>query len=222
MILIGVDVPEAFWVIEECRGRPSEPYALRTTLGWSLIGPRSCERPNLHFENCSVNFASVRVDRLNDRIERLWKLDKIPLQYSDSMELSKNDRYALKLMRDSKSLVDGHYQIALPWRPGAPQLNNNRNQALIRLSYLRRRLDRNPDLKKGTWKLLKATYLKDTLNPLSFLRKKDGTFRIILCVAPINPRRFALCLTAQRLTRGRLSMISCSKDLTSLAAYLAF
>ena len=28
LILIGVEVSEAFWVIEECRGRPSEPYAL--------------------------------------------------------------------------------------------------------------------------------------------------------------------------------------------------
>ena len=81
LILIGVDVPEAFWVIEECRGRPSQAYALRTTLGWSLIGPRTCERPSEHFENYSVNFASVRVDRLNDQIERLWKLDEIPLQH---------------------------------------------------------------------------------------------------------------------------------------------
>ena len=172
LILIGVDVPEAFWVIEECRGRPSEPYALRTMLGWSLIGPRTCERPNEDFENYSVNFASVRVDRLNDQMERLWKLDEIPSQYSDSMELSKNDRYALKLMRNSKTLVDGHYQVALPWRPGAPQLNNNRNQALIRLSYLRRRLDRNPDLKKRYVETLEGYIFKGYAKPVEFPSEK--------------------------------------------------
>ena len=64
------NVPEAFWVIEECRERPSEPYALRITLVWSLIGPRTYERPDKQCENPSINFASVGEDRLDDQTER--------------------------------------------------------------------------------------------------------------------------------------------------------
>ena len=32
-ILIGMDVPEAHWKLEERRGRKKEPYAIRTPLG---------------------------------------------------------------------------------------------------------------------------------------------------------------------------------------------
>lgn len=39
MLLIGSDVPEAFWVMEERRGRRKEPFAIRSLLGWTHMGP---------------------------------------------------------------------------------------------------------------------------------------------------------------------------------------
>ena len=41
MLLIGVDVPEVFWVQEERRGKIGEPYAMKTILELSLLGPTS-------------------------------------------------------------------------------------------------------------------------------------------------------------------------------------
>ena len=38
-ILIGTDVPEAHWKLEERRGRRKEPHAIRIPLGWSIAGP---------------------------------------------------------------------------------------------------------------------------------------------------------------------------------------
>ena len=63
-------------------------------------------------------------------------------------EMSKNDRYALKLMQDSKRLIDGHYQLSLPWRPGAPSLKSNYPQALQRLKHLQNRFEKNANLKQ--------------------------------------------------------------------------
>ena len=54
--------------------------------------------------------------------------------------MSEEDRYALQLLQNSNSVVDGHYQVALPWRPGVPQLKSNYEQARVRLSFLKRRL----------------------------------------------------------------------------------
>ncbi|KAJ8021094.1 hypothetical protein HOLleu_40865 [Holothuria leucospilota] len=39
MLLIGCDVPEAFWALEEKRGRRKEPFAIRSLLGWTIMGP---------------------------------------------------------------------------------------------------------------------------------------------------------------------------------------
>ncbi|CAH8638870.1 unnamed protein product, partial [Dicrocoelium dendriticum] len=38
-VLIGMNVPEAHWVLEHRYGKPSDPFAIRTPLGWILLGP---------------------------------------------------------------------------------------------------------------------------------------------------------------------------------------
>ena len=47
LLLIGADVPEAFWTLEERRDKRGEPYASRTVLAWSLLGPATAQRTNL-------------------------------------------------------------------------------------------------------------------------------------------------------------------------------
>lgn len=37
-LLIGSDIPEAFWVEDERRGNRGEPYAVRLK-GWTVMGP---------------------------------------------------------------------------------------------------------------------------------------------------------------------------------------
>ena len=38
-LLIGSDVPEVFWNLEERRGGRKDPYAVKSVLGWTVIGP---------------------------------------------------------------------------------------------------------------------------------------------------------------------------------------
>ena len=42
-MIIGSDVPEAHWVLEQRRGGQKEPYAVRTPLDWTLMGPIGIE-----------------------------------------------------------------------------------------------------------------------------------------------------------------------------------
>lgn len=39
LLLIGSDVPEAFWVMDERRGYRKEPCAIKSPLGWAVMGP---------------------------------------------------------------------------------------------------------------------------------------------------------------------------------------
>ncbi len=45
-LLIGGDVPEVTRTLEERRGGRREPYAIRTILGWTIIGPVKRKMPN--------------------------------------------------------------------------------------------------------------------------------------------------------------------------------
>ena len=142
MLLIGVDTPEAFWIEDEIRGKPGEPYAIKTMLGWSLIGPATGEASEV-----SANFMTAD-ESLEQQVRSMWELER---HFSTGIEcqMSRNDRYALRIMKDSTVLTeDGHYQLALPWRPGAPQLESNKNQAAVRLAYLKKRLEKDAELQK--------------------------------------------------------------------------
>lgn len=55
-MIIGTNVPDAFWVLEERHGNRGEPYAIRTPLGWTLMGPMERSVG----EDCHLNVNFVR------------------------------------------------------------------------------------------------------------------------------------------------------------------
>ena len=74
MLLIEVDLPEVFWSLEDRCGKPDEPYAIRTVLGWSLIGLRPDS--NLNF---SVNHVRVGDELLGRQVATHWQLEATPI-----------------------------------------------------------------------------------------------------------------------------------------------
>ena len=58
----------------------------------------------------------------------------------DKKNLSVQDKHALKTFEESVQLVNGHYQIAIPWKEGQPCMPKNRQVAEKCLEYLQRRL----------------------------------------------------------------------------------
>nr|XP_039254086.1 uncharacterized protein LOC120331115 [Styela clava] len=146
MLMIGVNVPKVFWTMDERRGKHNEPSAKKSILGWSLVGPAlSYER------NSDVHIHCVQVqeeDLLSQQIKCLWESDFKDASLSPIPSMSKEDKYALQLMEDSVEIVDGHYQLPLPWKPGCPDLPDNRSVAMKRLKYIERKLKSDPVLKK--------------------------------------------------------------------------
>ena len=64
-LLIGVDNAELFWIVEERRGEPEQPFAVRTRLGWSLLGATATSERR---KSAQVNFVyrsdPVQLNRL--------------------------------------------------------------------------------------------------------------------------------------------------------------
>ena len=141
-LLIGVDNPELFWTQDERYGRTNEPFAVKTMLGWSIIGGSAYRKNTLN-----VNFVSKADQLLQDQVNCLWKLDMTP-NYDTKPGMSRNDRYAMDILRKSKKWVNGHYQLKLLWKPGFPKLKSNFKQANSRLDALRRRFARDETLRK--------------------------------------------------------------------------
>jgi hypothetical protein len=149
-ILIGSNVPEVFWVLEERRGERGEPYAIRSPLGWSVLGP--VHAVGIGQDKFHVNFirdSSTGYENdvlLNERVKKFWETD-----FGDSISdpksgMSVEDKRALRMMEDTVELVEGHYRLGLPWRHKPPRLQNNRKMAQRRLDCLRRKFEKYPEL----------------------------------------------------------------------------
>ena len=146
-LLIGCNVPEAFYVLDERRGSPGEPYGVRTLLGWTVFGPSdklsNQESVQVYF-NAADDYvrdqATSENIKLTVQLEKFWKSD-----FGDSLTSSKpcmsvDDRKALRTMEGSLKKVKGHYQIALPWKNLSPCIPNNRIVAEHRLNLLKKKL----------------------------------------------------------------------------------
>ena len=96
-LLIGIDNPELFWTQDERYGKRSKPFAIKTFLGWSIIGGSAYIKKTL-----IINFVSRADQLLQEQVQCLWKLDMVPNSYSKP-GMSRNDRYALVYLIIRKS-----------------------------------------------------------------------------------------------------------------------
>ena len=141
-LLIGQDVPKALEPSEIRTRRGSGPYATKTKFGWALNGPLGRHgRSDVR----DVNF--VRADEvLSQQFHHFMNFE-----FSESLPeavntMSRQDKQALSIYDASARLVDGHYQIAIPWKYHHPDLPNNKPLAEHRLNLLRKKLLKDPEL----------------------------------------------------------------------------
>ena len=145
-LLIGADVPQLFCSAAFRKGRRGGPVAMKTPLGWSLLGPSLSLSSN---QNCIVNFVKHHDKTVEQQIQTIWSTDfAIGIIVLD-MPFSCEDHLMYKLLQDSVKLVNGRFQLPVPWRSGVTSLPNNRSVALNRLMCLKKRFTKNPSLKEG-------------------------------------------------------------------------
>ena len=82
----------------------------------------------------------ARNEELNRQLERLWKTDFESSEVETRVCASLEDKRALEIMEKTLKMVDGHFQVALPWRHDPPFLPNNRIVAERRGVLLKKRL----------------------------------------------------------------------------------
>ncbi|XP_078493207.1 uncharacterized protein LOC144748758 [Ciona intestinalis] len=154
-LLIGANPPQAFRVETTRSGHGRSPDAVKTPLGWSLLGPSS-DTPATDYVSSSFIFASIHGARLQEA-HAMFLSDESDLRPitadSDSDDdllhtpVSAEDRRSYRMMKQSVQFETGHYELPLPWRHDYQVLPDNTMMAIRRLAGLKKRLVRNPDMK---------------------------------------------------------------------------
>jgi hypothetical protein len=151
-LLIGQNYPILLRQLETRYGKPDEPYAVRTVLGWSICGPvdeRVGEDPSIHLiSSCSPPTTSV--DDFN--LKRFWEIEQIPVK-KPSLYTPKEQKILEETERTTCQ-VNRRYQVKLPWKDSTKRIPDSYEVALRRLESIERRMRNQPSLKEKYGKVI--------------------------------------------------------------------
>lgn len=145
-LIIGTNVPEVFIPLEVRHGNPDDPIAIRSCLGFAILGRTGDGLTRQHFDVHHIH-AAVDDISLNRQVELFWELESLGTT-DNRKSMSVEDKRAERIINDSISMTNGHYCIGLLWKNKDTHLPANRQMAEIRLRHLKRRLERDNELHK--------------------------------------------------------------------------
>ena len=134
-LLLGQDNAEALIPLEVRKGRKGEPFACKTLFGWSVNGQDKFAEPTNKIVVSHFISSSPSVD-----VDRLWRIENEGVTKNDK-SWSVEDRRVVELWDKNVRLVDGHYELPIPWKQNV-HVPNNVVVAVSRLKSLRSNLDK--------------------------------------------------------------------------------
>ena len=167
-LLLGQDNAEALVPLEVKQGKVGEPFASRTLFGWSLNGTSG---PNGTGGKVFSHFISSKL--VQDDIHKLWEIE---CDGTDDLAMSIDDKGVEALWDREVKLVDGHYQLPIPWKEGV-SLPSNIGVAMVRLNALHKKLVKCDMLNRyhaEIVKMLQEGYAEFV--PVVDIKKSDGVW----------------------------------------------
>lgn len=141
-VLIGTNIHEAFVPLEVRRGSHDEPFAIRSCIGWSVLGGA---RKGIFGNAAHTNHVNSRDTELNDQLQRFWKLESYGAEMT-TRPMSVEDKKAMTIIDETLCRDGNHYKMGLLWKEPTPRLPHNRPLAEARIIHLKSRFKRDPQL----------------------------------------------------------------------------
>ena len=157
-LLIGYDCSRALVPRRVITGGDYEPYAIKTDLGWSIVGSASqCVKSKDVTGLCHRISVRELPPVAPSAVIRALELDFADTQPGER-SISQEDIQFLKILKEGIHQNDcGHLETPLPFK-ARPYLPDNKKLALIRLKHLKRKLDRNPKFKQDYVKFMEGVF----------------------------------------------------------------
>ncbi|KAK7882990.1 hypothetical protein WMY93_029164 [Mugilogobius chulae] len=187
-LLIGYDCSRALAPREVIIGGDSEPYAVRTDLGWSIVGgaPQLVNASNVTGLCHRVSVKEVPAVTPSTIIKVL-ESDFADTKPTDS-GISQEDIQFLQILNNQiRQNEQGHLEMPLPFK-ARPQLPNNKSLALVRLKQLKKKLDRDPKFKADYVKFMEG-FLRDGDAEKAVSQPEQGSVWYIPHQGVYHPRK---------------------------------
>ncbi|CAH8464629.1 unnamed protein product [Schistosoma bovis] len=154
LLLIGCDVPEAHWVLDQRLGGRKSPYAVKTLLGWTVFGPASYPE----YRKRVVNHTS-KIQTLENEIRKPYDVE-FSDAYSSDKSLSVDDKVAIKIVEGGTRFGNGHFVVPIPWKKNPDMKVDNFEVANRRLRSLKGMLSKDVSLHIRYIKSIESDFTK--------------------------------------------------------------
>ena len=134
-MILRADVYEQI-VGQEKRTITKDLFARNTLFGWVVSGRTQQQ------SSSSIPVNSFHIS-LDDQLKKFWELEELPT----TRHLTPEETACEKLYEETTKFVDDRLVVNLPFKKSV-ELGDSLEQAKRRFSYLERRLDAKPDLRK--------------------------------------------------------------------------
>ncbi|XP_043245749.1 uncharacterized protein LOC122393608 [Amphibalanus amphitrite] len=146
-LLIGANVLEAVLQRETRVGRPNQPVAVKTDLGWALTGSVSAIVPSSLRQVMSTKLLLTEPeDELSAAVSEWWSTESFGTRYRATAPRSREDERAFKMLEENTTKDEGRYKTGLLWRESDASFPNNKVLAMKRLQATERKLEKQPDI----------------------------------------------------------------------------
>ncbi|XP_076869830.1 uncharacterized protein LOC143521148 [Brachyhypopomus gauderio] len=165
-LLIGYNCHQALLPREILSGKENQPYAQKTDLGWSIVG---CSHPASDYSDVMGTSHRTIVRQVTPAVQPSVELRRevhfvckthikeiIPTDIIKALESDFTDHttdnnpvsqedllFLCKVREGIRQKEDGHYELPLPFKKDEPNLPDNKQCAIHRLTSLERRLRKN-------------------------------------------------------------------------------
>ena len=140
-IILGQDAYELQHPLDYKIGTRSEPFAILTELGWVVSGPMTGKRRQ---NVCHLAFTEdVKVA---ENIQTWWDIETYASKIN-VVSQPKKQLQAQKMLESTTKFTGERYEVGMLWSEPEPNLPNNHSSALGLLFSLKRRFQKDPNLK---------------------------------------------------------------------------
>ena len=126
-MLIGRDYAHLLRAIEERRGRPGEPIAGLTSLGWICVGnPGSDHQQVVHTTFACTYFVKDQsdIEKLNNTLKQFLKMENVSAPPETSI-VCIEDQLAMKRINSSLTYENQMYRVGIRWKKTKSNLPDN-------------------------------------------------------------------------------------------------
>ncbi|XP_058817455.1 uncharacterized protein LOC131680761 [Topomyia yanbarensis] len=153
-ILIGLNNIDTFAPIESRMGRPGEPIAVRSKLGWTVYGPKVDTLP---VEPLVGFHERVTNEDLHSLLKTYYAVEESNVTV---LQESKEDRRARDILERTTKRVGEHFETGLLWKCDDPQFPDSYPMAMRRLKHLEQKLAKSPKLYENVCKQVQEYQIK--------------------------------------------------------------